>query len=103
MARFSKLAPARPALTGKPELNQLQSRLREEIVRLTRYEASQGPLQAKVLDETERKECSLTHLTYQAVPGRMVKALLVQPQPKNARRKAIPTWTNVARTRMEKK
>src|SRR5439155_26988851 len=46
MARFSKLAPARPALTGKPELNQLQSRLRKEIVRLTRYEASQGPLQA---------------------------------------------------------
>ena len=39
-------------------MNQLQSRLREEIVRLTRYEASQGPLQAKVLDETERKECS---------------------------------------------
>ena len=82
-------------------MNQLQSRLREEIVRLTRYEASQGPLQAKVLDETERKECSLTHLTYQAVPGRMVKALLVQPQPKNARRKAIPTWTNVARTRQQ--
>ncbi len=89
MGRFSRLAPPRPALIGKRELIRLQARLREEIVRLTRYEASQGPLQAKVLDETERKGYCLTHLTYQAGPHRMVMALLAEPKPRKAHQKAI--------------
>ena len=89
MGRFSELAPPRPALIGKQELNRLQARLHKEIVRLTRYEASQGPLQVRVLDETERKGYRLTHLTYQAGPSRMVAALLAEPQPQKARRNAI--------------
>ena len=91
VGRFSELAPPRPALIGKQELNRLRARLRKEIVRLTRYEASQGPLQVRVLelDETERKGYRLTHLTYQAGPSRMVAALLAEPQPHKARRNAI--------------
>lgn len=89
MRRLSQLAPPRPALIGKQELNELRARLREEIVRLTRYEASQGPLETTVLDETEQKGYHLTHLTYQTGPGRTVTALLAQPQPGQARRKAI--------------
>ncbi len=89
MGRFSELAPPRPALIGKQELKRLQARLRKEIVRLTRYEASQGPLQMRVLDETERKGYRLTHLTYQAGPSRVVAALLAEPQPHKARRNAI--------------
>jgi len=88
MGRFSKLAPPRQVLIGKPDLDRFQAKLREEILRLTRYEASQGPLQAKVLDETERKGYRLTHLTYQAGPDRMVTALLVEP-PHKAHRNAI--------------
>ena len=89
MRRLSKLAPPRPALTGKGDLNGLQAKLREEIVRLTRYEASQGPLEAKVLGESERKGYHLTHLTYRTGPGRTVTALLAEPPPDRARRKAI--------------
>ncbi|PYU97578.1 MAG: hypothetical protein DMG10_30510 [Acidobacteria bacterium] len=89
VGRFSELAPPRPALIGKQELNRLQARLHKEIVRLTRYEASQGPLQMRVLDETERKGYRLTHLTYQAGPSRMVAALLAEPQPHKARLLAV--------------
>jgi dienelactone hydrolase len=88
MGRFSKLAPPRPVLIGKQDLDRFQAKLRSEIVRLTRYEAAQGPLQAKVLDETERKGYRLTHLTYQAGPHRMVTALLVEP-PHKAHRNSI--------------
>jgi dienelactone hydrolase len=89
MRRLSKLAPPRPALTGKGDLNGLQARLQEEIVRLTRYEASQGPLRAKVLDETERRGYHLTHLSYQTGPGRMVTALLAEPNSNQGRGKTI--------------
>ncbi len=89
MERFSKLTPPRPALTRKPELTRLQARLRNEIVRLTRYEASQGPLEARVLSETERKGYRLTQLSYQAAPGRRITALLAEPQPEKARKKTV--------------
>jgi len=89
MRRLSKLAPSRPALAGKAELNGLQARLHEEIARLTRYEASQGPLQAKVLDETERRGYHLTHLSYQTGLDRTVTALLAEPNSYQARRKTI--------------
>ena len=89
MRRFSRLAPPRPAITGKQDLNSFQARLRDEIVRLTRYERSQGPLEAKVLDETDRNGYRLTHLTYQTGPGRTVPALLAEPSPGQARRKAV--------------
>jgi dienelactone hydrolase len=89
VARFSRLTPPRPALVGKPELDQLHARLRGEIVRLTRYQASQGPLEARVLNETERKGYRLTHLTYQPGPGRMISALLAEPQPPSVRRQTI--------------
>ncbi len=89
MARFSKLTPPRPALTGKPELDQLQDRLRKQIVRLTRYEASQGSLRAKVVGETERNGYRLTQLAYQAAPGRTVQAWLAEAQPDKARMKTV--------------
>ena len=89
MSRFSRLVPPRPTLMGKPELDQLQARLRKQIVRLTRYEASRGPLQTESLDSTERKGYRLSSLSYQAGPGRTVTALLAEPQPDKARRKAI--------------
>lgn len=87
--RFSKLVLPHPALIGKRDLNRLQARLREEIVRLARFEASQGPLQSNVLDEVVRKGCRITHLSYQAGPGRTVTALLVEPLLQEARRKTI--------------
>jgi len=89
MRRYSKLAPSRPPITGEAALHGFQTRLREEIVRQTRYEASQGPLEAKVLGEAERQGYRLAHFTYQAGPGRTVTALLAEPQPEKARRKAV--------------
>ncbi|MFB3923352.1 MAG: acetylxylan esterase [Terriglobia bacterium] len=89
MTRFSGLVPPRPPLKGKPGLEQLQSRLRKEIVRLTRYEASRGPLRIEFLDSTEREGYHLSSLTYQAGPGRTVTAYLAEPQPDRVRRKAI--------------
>ncbi len=89
MARFSKLTPPRPALNAKPDLDRLQANLRQEIVRLTRYDPSSGPLQAKVLDDRERNGFRLAHLTYQAGSGRVVTAPLAEPSLPKARRRAI--------------
>jgi dienelactone hydrolase len=89
LRRLSQLAPPRPVLGGERQLGELQARLREEIVRLARYEASPGPLEARVLDKSEREGYRLTHLVYQAAPGRTVTALLAEPSPERARRKAI--------------
>jgi dienelactone hydrolase len=89
MRRFSRLVPPRPAITGKQDLDALQARLRDKIVRLTRYEASEGPLGTKVLDEKDRNGYRLTHLSYQTGPGRTVAALLAEPPPDRARKKTI--------------
>jgi cephalosporin-C deacetylase-like acetyl esterase len=89
MHRLSKLSPSRPVLKGPSELKSLKARLEQDIVRLTRYEASPGPLQAKVMEQTERKGYRLTHLTYETGPGRTIAALLAEPQPDQSRRKAI--------------
>jgi len=62
--------------------------LREEIVRLTRYGASSGPLAARVLEKSDQIEYRFTHLTYEA-GGRTVTALLVEPSRNQVRHKAI--------------
>ena len=87
--RFSKTAPPRPSFSGQAAVSGLQTRLREEIVRLTRYEPSQGPLRVNVLGGAEWHGYHVTRLTYEPSPGRIVTALLAEPQPENARRKAI--------------
>jgi cephalosporin-C deacetylase-like acetyl esterase len=89
MRRLSQLSPLRPVLRGRSDLEDLKARVEEDIVRLTRYEASTGPLQVKVLEQTERKGYRLTHLTYESGPGRTVAALLAEPQSGHSRRKAI--------------
>jgi cephalosporin-C deacetylase-like acetyl esterase len=87
--RMSKLTPSRPALSGQPELDRFRAKLKEEIVRLTRYEASHAPLPVKTLEQTERKGYRLTHVTYEAGPGRTIGALLAEPQPDQSRRETI--------------
>ncbi len=89
MRRLSKLTPSRPHLSGPQDLNRLRTELRQEIARLTRYEASHGPLAVKTLGQTERKGYRLTHLNYEAGSGRTVEALLAEPQAGPSRRKAI--------------
>ncbi len=89
MRRLSKLTPSRPRLSGQQDLNRLRAELRQEITRLTRYEASHGPLDVKTLGQTERKGYRLTHLNYATGSGRTVDALLAEPQQEQSRRKAI--------------
>jgi hypothetical protein len=87
--RLSQRSPLRPVLRGRPDLEELKGRLKEDIVRLTRYEASHGPLRVRVLEQTERSGYRLTHLTYETGPGRAVGALLAEPPTDQSRRKAI--------------
>ncbi len=89
MRRLSKLTPPRPPLSGKQGLDGLRSRLQKEISRLTRYEASSGPLIVKTGKQTERKGYRLTQLNYATGSGRTVGALLAEPAPGQARRGAV--------------
>ena len=89
MRRFSKLTPLRPVLAGRQDVDQIKARLKDEIVRLTRYEASTGPLHVKTLGSTERNGYRLTRLSYETGSGRVVPALLVEPTVGRSRKKAI--------------
>jgi dienelactone hydrolase len=89
MRRFSKLTPPRPTLAGRPDVDRLKARLKDEIVRLTRYEASTGPLLVKRLGSTERNGYRLTRLSYETGPGRVVPALLAEPNANHSRKKTI--------------
>jgi cephalosporin-C deacetylase-like acetyl esterase len=86
---LSKLTPSRPSLSGQQDIGFLRQRLRDEIVRLTRYEASKGPLNVKTLERMDRRYYRVTHLRYETGPGRIVGALLAEPDPDRSRRKAI--------------
>jgi cephalosporin-C deacetylase-like acetyl esterase len=87
--RLSKRIPSRPPLSGAADLDRLRARLKDEIVRLTRYEPSHGPLNAKTLERTEGRGYSLTHLSYEAAAGRTIRARLAEPAPDRSRSKSI--------------
>jgi dienelactone hydrolase len=87
--RLSKLTPSRPPLSGQPDLNRLRARLKNDIVRLTRYEPSHGPLDVRIQDQTERTGYRLTHLTYETSPGLTVTALLAEPPAARSRHKSV--------------
>jgi hypothetical protein len=89
MSRLSKLTPPRPALAEQRDLDLFKQRLKGAIVRLTRYEASQGSLNLKILGQTGRNGYRLTRLSYETGPGRIVPALLAEPDSDRLRRKAI--------------
>jgi hypothetical protein len=63
--------------------------LKNDVPRLTRYQASTGPLHVKTFGSTERNGLQLTHLSYETGPGRIVPALLVEPGANRSRKKAI--------------
>lgn len=67
----------------------LRSRLKTEIVRLTRYQPSEGSLDATILEQVERDGYRLVRLRYKTGPGRLVAALLAEPAPDRSRRKTI--------------
>jgi dienelactone hydrolase len=87
--RLSRLAPPYPRLASREDVKRLRSSLRQQIVRLTRYEASHTQLQARTLKELERKGYRLTQLSYQTGPGRSVQAHLFQPSPEHSIGKAL--------------
>ncbi len=89
MQRLSKLTPARRPISGRRDLDDLRATLKDMIVRLTRYEASKGPLAVRTLEQTEQKGYRLTRLSYEAAPGRSVRALLAEPHAGQSRRRAI--------------
>jgi cephalosporin-C deacetylase-like acetyl esterase len=80
MSRLAKLVPARPVA---------KARLKEEILRLTRYQRPGGPLQVKAGAPAERNGYRLTRLTYETAPGRKVAALLAEPAAEKSRRRTI--------------
>jgi dienelactone hydrolase len=89
MRRLSKITPPRPLLSSKQDVDGLRSRLKTEIARLTRYEASHAPLVVKTGKQTERKGYRLTQLNYETGSGRTVAAMLAEPAAGQPKRGAI--------------
>jgi Acetyl xylan esterase (AXE1) len=87
--RLARMAPPRAALSVRQDVDNFRLRLRDDIVQLTRYEASSGPLHVRTLQETELKDYRLTHLSYETGPGRSVPAMLALPHPDRSLRKAV--------------
>jgi len=87
--RFSKLTPPRPALTGRQDVDRLKARMKNEVLRLTRYEESKGPLHVKTMGSTEQNGHRITRLSYEPEPGRVVPALLVEPTAALSRKKTV--------------
>ena len=89
IARLSKRVPPHPPLAAAGDVESLAARLREEIVRLTRYHPSAGALNVRVLEESARDGYHLTRLRYDTGPGRFVPAWLAEPARDRARGKAV--------------
>jgi dienelactone hydrolase len=87
--QFSKLLPPRLPVNGQRDLDLMKRGLKEEVVRLTRYEAAHDALAVKILGQTERDGYRLTHISYETGAGRVVGALLAEPHTERARRKAM--------------
>lgn len=89
MHRLSKLAPRRPALAGRPDVDRLAARMKDEVVRMTRFQHSSGPLNIRTMEQAARDGYRLTALRYETGPGRFVPALLAEPNPDRSRSKAV--------------
>ncbi len=89
IGRLSKLMPKRPALAGEQDIVRLRLRLKQEIVRLARYEPAQGPFQVRTLDTAERQGYRLTHLSFAAGNGLTVYAFLGEPSADRSRHKSV--------------
>ncbi len=87
--RLSQRTPPRPRLGAAKDVEDLRTRLQNEIVLLTRYEPSKNPLNIHSLAETDRDGYRLTTLTYETGPGRLIPALLAEPAPERSRKKTI--------------
>ncbi|HUS08715.1 MAG TPA: acetylxylan esterase [Bryobacteraceae bacterium] len=85
VSRLSRLTPARRPLNTAQDTSKLAAQLRESILRMTRYEAFGGPLNIRVAGGGS----GVTRLSYEASPGRMVQALLVEPKAGMARKQAV--------------
>ncbi|MCC6342470.1 MAG: acetylxylan esterase [Bryobacterales bacterium] len=87
--RLSRMTPPRRRFDSAGDVYELRTRLREQIVRLTRYERSKNPLNGRSLPSTERDGYRLTSLTYETGPGRIIPAVLAEPVPERSRKRTV--------------
>jgi cephalosporin-C deacetylase-like acetyl esterase len=87
--RFREMVPARQAISNATELQNLRARVSHDVVRLTRYSPSRGPLNLRSRGEIQQGEFVIEKLVYDADGGRCVPALLYRPSQRTERRRAI--------------
>jgi cephalosporin-C deacetylase-like acetyl esterase len=85
MRRYSRMQPDRPPLATPADVETLRTRLRGQIVRLTRYEAPSGPVRVQAGAPARREGYTVRRLTYTVAGGRTVPAQLAVPDTPRAK------------------
>jgi hypothetical protein len=81
MKRFGAISPPRPKFASPADLERLQSRVRNEVKKLTRYSVSNVPLNIRSCGIIKRVGYRAERLIYQSDDGLAVPGVLCRPEP----------------------
>lgn len=86
MKRLGAMVPRRPPLASAKDIEGLRSRIRTEILQLTRYHAPEGPTRSS---ERSRTAAGVTQLVYESGDGRRIPASLWMPEAARDRKRSL--------------